>query len=728
MAEQDLTLVIKAVDDATKTLKDVKKQLGEVTKETEKNTKANKNNSKSQKEQSGGLKNLAAGFSRLGPVVAGATAAIGTITAVLTKSNAEYAQQNRLNKNLEQSLRNMGLSATATSIQLNKLNSEFDAMSRITNFDDEALSASFNKLLLVTKDVTEAQKALKVSMDLSATSGKSLEDTSQKVLKAYNGEYMELVELGVITKQQAEEFQKMSDKGKATAEVMDILAQKTKGAAENLTEAEKMSRDLNASLDGLWETMGESASKVLGSFNELMVELTGGPGVGKGLFEILDDQIKQATSSLTTFLRATKEGDLITAAKMAYNLRTGSDTFAPVTTAQEREGRISRELGNRGIEMTPEIQSFIQRELQSIALFDPAEKQKINRIIENAAAQFTNLKTVTIAGPEQAAGDPTALSQGRTSRATLERNTAERAARKSSSSSSSSSSGSAQADAVPAAAIKTENALAEAMEKANRMAKQKLTLTQQEALIKAQLNEEDTRQLLINQEYERELLSIKMQGLDADEEALLISELENKRLLKNIELQKVKNKEVADAKAKLIAENQKREQAALAAVEQQTTDYYMSMASEAGNILQRGISGGGGGVSSGGGGQIAGGILKGVTSYFSGNPVGMMEAAWDIGFGIAGLGGQDKAAEREKERRQREEEHRKAVEAAKRDRVEFQKSLQSAIVDALRESRDNLAVTYIINQSGNYLGNDNASLRQVQSALAGTGRLERNRT
>ncbi|MGI9589205.1 MAG: hypothetical protein ACR2MR_13540 [Dietzia maris] len=679
MAEQDLTLVIKAVDDATKTLKDVKKQLGEVTKETEKNTKANKNNSKSQKEQSGGLKNLAAGFSRLGPVVAGATAAIGTITAVLTKSNAEYAQQNRLNKNLEQNLRNMGLSATAASIQLNKLNSEFDAMSRITNFDDEALSASFNKLLLVTKDVTEAQKALKVSMDLSATSGKSLEDTSQKVLKAYNGEYMELVELGVITKQQAEEFQKMSDKGKATADVMDILAQKTKGAAENLTEAEKMSRDLNASMDGLWETIGQGSSKVLGSFNELLIEMTGGQGVGKGVFELLGDQVDDATNSITTLFRALKDKDAISALKMLYNLRTGSDTFAPVTTAQERGGRVSRVLGNRGIEMTPEIQSFIEQELRSIASFDPAEDKKIAAIIEKAAARFANQRTVTIAGPEQAAGDPTALSQGRASRATLEGNMAARAAKKSSYSSSPKD-------------TRTE------LQKAN----DEMDVFQKKLEDRVNSVNDLYQERLDKEAEERELAREK-------------GRIERENLIKQHDLREKQR------------ENDRKHQAWLKSQEEARMASMVANINQVSGLLQQGLSMVGGENASGLS-SIVGGAAQGVTSYFSGNPMGMISGALSIVDGISSLFGGGDAAKADEERRKRKEEERKAFEAAKRERVEFQKSLQSAIVDALRESRDNLAVTYIINQSGNYLGNDNASLRQVQSALQGTGRLERNRT
>lgn len=681
MAEQDLTLVIKAVDEATKTLKEVKKQLSEVTKETDKNTKANKKNSSSQKEQSGGLKNLAAGFSKLGPAVAGATAAIGTITAILAKSNAEYAQQNRLNKNLEQNLRNMGLSATAASIQLNKLNTEFDAMSRITNFDDELLSASFNKLLLVTQNVTEAQKALKISMDLSATSGKALEDTSQKVLKAYNGEYMELVELGVITKSQAEEFQKMSDKGRATAEVMDILAQKTKGAAENLTEAEKISRDLNASMDGLWETIGKGSSKVLGSFNELMVQITGGEGVGKGVFELLGDQVDGATNSITSLFRALKDKDALSALKMLYNLRTGSDTFAPTTTAQQREGRISSALSNRGIEMNPEMQSFIQKELRSIASYDPAEDKKIERIIDEAAKLATQ-RTITITGQEQAAGDPTALSQGRASRATLEGNMAARAERKTSSSSSSSS----------PKDTRTE------LQKAN---------DEMDAFQKKL----DDRVNSVNDLYQ-EMLDKKAEERELEREK---GRIERANLIKLHDLREKQR------------ENDRKHQAWLRQQEEARMAAMVANINQTSGLLQQGLSMAG---APSGLGTIVGGLASGASALLAPtlNPLSLIGAGLGIVDGISSLFGGGDAAKADEERRKRKEEERKTFEAAKRERIEFQKSLQSAIVDALRESRDNLAVTYIINQSGNYLGNDNASLRQVQSALQGTGRLERNRT
>lgn len=665
MAEQDLTLKIKAVDEASPTIKKVKGETEKLSKEVDKNTASNKKNAASQKDQVGGLKNLSAGFSKLGPVIGAATAAIGAITAVLIKSNAEYGEQNRLNKNLEQTLRNMGFSADQASIQLNKLNNEFDAMSRVTNFDDEALSASFNKLLLVTKDVTEAQKALKVSMDLSATSGKSLEDTSQKVLKAYNGEYMELVELGVITKQQAEEFQKMADKGQATAKVMDILAQKTKGAAENLTEAEKASRDLNANLDSLWETIGNGTDNVLVAFNALIIEMTGGAGVGKGVFEILNDQVKQTTGSIAALLDAIRNKDLETGLKMLYNISSGG----------------------------------------SIAKFS---------IPEPEVAPVKPTFTVSV-GPEK---------------------TTQPLPEPEKKSSSKSSSGSAKADAARAAA---------------EYARTQFEIEQMMEMNAAKARNEDIRMLEIEQQYQRRLFDLEQQKVSFEQQSALIQladlekesemielnkQLDQEKLQLQFERQAEARKQGEYERENLIKlhdlrekqrENEVKHQAWLRQQEEARMAATISNINQASGLLQQGL-GMIGGESASGLSSIVGGAAQGVTSYFSGNPMGMISGALSIAGGISSLFGQGDAARLEEERRKREEEQRKAFEAAKRERVEFQKSLQSAIVDALRESRDNLAVTYIINQSGNYLGNDNASLRQVQSALSGTGRLERNRT
>lgn len=625
MAEQDLTLKIKAVDEATKTLKDIEKGIDKVedatdkaTKATDKNTKATKKNAAEQKKQS-------VSFTDLAGKAAGAAAAIGAIASVLSKANKEFGEQNKLNQNLSRALQNMGLNASAATTQLNLLNNQFDALSRTTNFDDEVLSQNFTKLLNVTGDLTKAQEGLQVSMDLSAMSGKSLEDTSQKILKAYNGEYMELVELGVITKEQATNFQNMANKGEATAQVMDILSGKTKDLSKNLTENEKAVREFNSDLDYLWETMGEAsntiiprATQVLGDF----IAVFRSDQEGKSILRIFADDMKEVANQWER-LTDTSTGD----------------TFGPIMNHLEARMKVVTDFFGVTEDIPVTTRGFIPNaNTQPDINWDPESTFK------NKQAR----KGTSKGSSSSSSGGP------RDTRTELEK------------------------------AVAEMDAFQESIE-------DRISST------------DELYQEMLDKKFQEQEIA-REQGRIERENIIKLHDLREKQRENDIKHQNWLKQQEEARMASMVAN-----------------------INQVSGLLQQGLSAIGGENASGLS-QIVGGAAQGVASYFSGNPMGMVSGALSMAGGISSLFGQGDAARLEEERRKREEEQRKAFEAAKRERVEFQKSLQSAIVDALRESRDNLAVTYIINQSGNYLGNDNASLRQVQSALAGTGRLERNRT
>lgn len=624
MAEQDLTLKIKAVDEASKTLKDVKGQTEKLTKEVDKATKATDKNTKASKKNAEAQSKQGLSFDDLAGKAAGAAAAITAIVAVLSKANKEYGEQNKLNQNLSRALQNMGLNASAATTQLNLLNNQFDALSRTTNFDDEVLSQNFTKLLNVTGDLTKAQEGLQISMDLSAMSGKSLEDTSQKILKAYNGEYMELVELGVITKEQATNFQNMTNKGEATAQVMDILSGKTKDLSKNLTENEKAVREFNSDLDYLWETMGEAsntiiprATKVLGDF----IAVFRSDQEGKSILRIFADDMKEVANQWER-LTDTSTGD----------------TFGPIMNHLEARMKVVTDFFGVTEQIPVTTRGFIPNaNTQPDINWDPESTFKSKQ-----------------ARKGQAKSSGSSSKGSKDSRTELEKAVAEM-------------------DAF-------------------------------QASIEDRISSTD--------ELYQEMLDKKFQEQELAREQ---GRIERENLIKQHELREKQR------------ENDVKHQAWLRQQEDARMASMVANINQTSGLIQQGL-GMIGGENASGLSQIVGGAAQGVTSYFSGNPMGMVSGALSMAGGISSLFGQGDAARLEKEKRQREEEQRKAFEAAKRERVEFQKSLQSAIVDALRESRDNLAVTYIINQSGNYLGNDNASLRQVQSALQGTGRLERNRT
>jgi hypothetical protein len=92
-------------------------------------------------------------------------------------------------------------------------------------YDDEQASIAFSKLFQVTGDTVEAQRELKLAMDLSAYSGKDLDATTQALIIAHTGSTKILKEFGI--------------KAKEGASVMDVLNSaelQVGGTAETLSK------------------------------------------------------------------------------------------------------------------------------------------------------------------------------------------------------------------------------------------------------------------------------------------------------------------------------------------------------------------------------------------------------------------------------------------------------------------------------------------------------------
>lgn len=90
-------------------------------------------------------------------------------------------------------------------------------------FDDESASVAFAKLFQATSDVTQAQTDLKLAMDLSAFSGRSLEESTSAIMKVHAGGTKILKEFGIEVKD-----------GTTATEALAIAQGKVAGSAEAL--------------------------------------------------------------------------------------------------------------------------------------------------------------------------------------------------------------------------------------------------------------------------------------------------------------------------------------------------------------------------------------------------------------------------------------------------------------------------------------------------------------
>jgi len=135
--------------------------------------------------------NAAKAFLGLATAVGTAAFAIG-VSAVKAAIEDEKAQAS-----LAQSLRN---TTNATDEQIAATEAYIDATQRATGTSDDQLRPSLQRLLTSTNDLQKAQKLQTLALDVAAGSGKSLEEVSNILAKAYDGNFKALKNLGVELK------------------------------------------------------------------------------------------------------------------------------------------------------------------------------------------------------------------------------------------------------------------------------------------------------------------------------------------------------------------------------------------------------------------------------------------------------------------------------------------------------------------------------------------------
>lgn len=139
---------------------------------------------------------------------------------------------------------------------------------------DDELRPAFETLLRATKDTAMAQKLLQLALDVSAGSGKSLQEVSLALVKAYGGNMRGLKDLGIQVKTTAgdtasfanvyEQLVTMfSGQGMAAAESQTGQINSMKIAFENMKEA------IGTALLPVMLQLANSLGLVLGWFNNL---------------------------------------------------------------------------------------------------------------------------------------------------------------------------------------------------------------------------------------------------------------------------------------------------------------------------------------------------------------------------------------------------------------------------------------------------------------------------
>jgi hypothetical protein len=134
----------------------------------------------------GTLKNM------LGPALIGATAAAGALAVKLGVDGVQAAiEDQKAAESLAQTLENLGLAHDTAPVE-----GFIDALQRQTGVADDQLRPAFDRLVRSIGDTAQAQDALKLALDVSAGSGKSLDAVAQALGRAYDGNTTALSRLG----------------------------------------------------------------------------------------------------------------------------------------------------------------------------------------------------------------------------------------------------------------------------------------------------------------------------------------------------------------------------------------------------------------------------------------------------------------------------------------------------------------------------------------------------
>ena len=145
------------------------------------------------KQADSALKTLNKGFKKLGlSSKVSVAAAVTGISLLAKKSLAAAIAQEKANRSLQQTLKNIGQSQATKDVL-----AFTDALQRSTGVSEDKLQPALQRLLNVTENVGAAQEILKRALDISAGSGNSLETVVSALSKAYSGSTTSLGKLNL---------------------------------------------------------------------------------------------------------------------------------------------------------------------------------------------------------------------------------------------------------------------------------------------------------------------------------------------------------------------------------------------------------------------------------------------------------------------------------------------------------------------------------------------------
>jgi len=204
-----------------------------------------------------------AGIKKAALPAAAALGAIGFAAIDATKAALEdAAAQDKLAGQLKRT-------TGATDAQIASAEDYITKMSLQTGVADDELRPALGKLATATGSVTKAQDALKLALDISAQTGKSMDQVSTALAKGYGGN---TAALGKLIPGLDKATLATKDMGKITEELADLTAGAATDAADTAAGQYKV---WQVQMQELKETLGASLIPVVQQLGRILQSVTG---------------------------------------------------------------------------------------------------------------------------------------------------------------------------------------------------------------------------------------------------------------------------------------------------------------------------------------------------------------------------------------------------------------------------------------------------------------------
>lgn len=339
----------------------------------------------------GGLRGLGNSLTNmLGPALIGATAAAGALAVKLGVEGVKAAMEDEAAASkLAQTLNNLGLAHDTEPVE-----EYISQLERSLGIADDELRPAYDRLVRSLGDTAQANEALSLALDISAGSGKSLEQVTEALGKAYDGNISGLTRLGagidanivrsgdmdLITKKLSETFAGQATKA---AETYSGQLQRAQIAVDNLKEAFGY---------GFLNGIGD-ANKATGDMVDTLQDLE--PEIkiiGEELGNLTTEAIK-LTSATLDLNRAFQNANEAAIADFSIGLVSLADRLGIVSDEEGEASWAAYELyvaqrrgAQAAADMTAQIERYVPW-IKSAALNTYQAAQSVNTFVEATGQQ-----------------------------------------------------------------------------------------------------------------------------------------------------------------------------------------------------------------------------------------------------------------------------------------------------------------------------------------------------